>query len=70
MRLVVLTALTALFLLEAPPLALRVQADEVRYKSRPKPPTDDTNQTRKPPADRPQPPAQKPPVYKPPVASG
>ena len=61
MRLVVLTALTALFLLEAPPLAFDAHADEVRYKGRPKPPTEDNNPSRKPPVykpppDRPQPP--------------
>jgi Beta-lactamase len=65
MRLVVLTALTALLLIEAPPLALRVQADEVRYKGRPKPPTEDNNPSRKPPVykpppDRPQPPPPPP----------
>ncbi|HKW15473.1 MAG TPA: serine hydrolase domain-containing protein [Candidatus Krumholzibacteria bacterium] len=64
MRRVILTALTALLLLEAPPMALRAHADEVRYKGRPKPPADNPDTYKKPPADRPQPP--KPPVYKPP----
>jgi len=64
MRRLVLTALMALLLVEAPPMALRVHADEVRYKGRPKPPIDNPDTYKKPPADRPQPP--KPPVYKPP----
>ena len=67
MRRVILTALTALLLVEAPPMALRAHAEEVRYNGRPKPPADDGNQYKKPPADRPQPPSQKPPVYKPPA---
>lgn len=66
MRRVILTALTALLLVEAPSMAPRAHAEEVRYKDRRKPPADDGNPSKKPPTDRPQPPTPKPPVYKPP----
>jgi CubicO group peptidase (beta-lactamase class C family) len=62
MRLVVLTVLTVLLLpLDVP----RVHAEEVHYKGRPKPPAEQPDKYKKPPADRP--PAPKPPLYKPPT---